>query len=289
MTRNRLFAVRIASVIVGLVLSMLIVVPVAHADVLDDLRGTVSGDRAKYGKNCPPLTYNQTLQDIGFAQGQFIPEPPERVNGLIGAYGGEVKSFIGVGDPMAAARTDAYKKGAGAAVADCYWSDYGVSFVRYEPTETDWVGIVFGRKATVTPPSGPGAPAGAGTGPGTPPVEAQKPDPPVQCPPGGPQKEVPADQKCPPPANAVTVSFVRGSGSWTVNVKNNAGIGGSCTYVATSRISLPGVDRAFDIAPNDTETFSVLAPVGTYDVVTKCTGTYDGQQVEFGNDKQTVP
>ncbi|WNG93909.1 hypothetical protein [Mycobacterium sp. ITM-2016-00318] len=73
------------------------------------------------------------------------------------------------------------------------------------------------------------------------------------------------------------------------NVKNNAGIGGSCTYTATSQNGLPGVDRAFDIAPNGTESFSVLAPVGKYDVLTKCTGTYDGAQVEFGRDAQTVP
>jgi hypothetical protein len=62
-----------------------------------------------------------------------------------------------------------------------------------------------------------------------------------------------------------------------------------CTYTATSQNGLPRVDRSFDIAPNGTESFSVLAPVGKYDVLTSCTGTYDGAQVEFGRDPQTVP
>jgi hypothetical protein len=113
--------------------------------------------------------------------------------------------------------------------------------------------------------------------------------PPVQCPPGGLKTEVPAGESCPPPAKAVTVSFVRNLLQWTVNVKNNAGIGGSCTYNATSTSGLPGASRNFDIEPNGSASFTVPAPVGTYDVVTKCTGTYDGQQVLFGDDAQTVP
>ena len=81
----------------------------------------------------------------------------------------------------------------------------------------------------------------------------------VQCPPGGPQTSVPAGQKCPPPANAVKVTFNRGFGTWGVNVKNNAGIGGSCTYTATSQNGLPGRDEAFDIAANGTHSFNVVA------------------------------
>src|SRR6266480_2078239 len=48
--------------------------PVAHADVLDDIRGTVTADRLKRAPACPPLKYNNSLQDIGFAQGQLIPD-----------------------------------------------------------------------------------------------------------------------------------------------------------------------------------------------------------------------
>jgi hypothetical protein len=281
---------------------MLIVTPVAHADDLANLRGIVNRDRAT--TTCQALKYNQTLQDIGFAMGQFIPEPPAKIDGLIAAYGGEVRPFIGVGDPIADATTDAYKKGAGPALSDCSLTEFGVSFSRYETTETDWVGIVFGKPSVTTPPSGPGAPGNQQAPAEVPPVQCGPNDetptvpagqqckakPAVQCPPGGPQKEVPAGQKCPAPTNAVRVSFDRGFGFWTVNVKNNAGIGGSCTYRATSASGLTGASEDFDIAPNGNASFSVPAPAPftTYTVVTKCTGTYDGQQVEFGNDTQTV-
>lgn len=283
--------VRIASVVAGVLLPLFMAAPAAQADVLADLRGTVNGDRAK--STCPPLKYNQILQDIGFAMGQFIPEPEASINQKKAQYGGDVRPFIGVGDPMAAARTDAYKKGAGPAIHDCYWTEFGVSFVRYEPTETDWVGIVMGRPATVTPPSGPGAPGGAGQPPGGQPQPPQPPQPQTrQCPPGGLKPEVPVNEKCPAPTNAVTVSFNRGFAQWTVNVKNNAGIGGSCTYNATDNNGVfPAVNRNFDIAPNGSANFQVPAPppLSSWNVVTVCTGTYDGQQVEFGRNQQTVP
>jgi hypothetical protein len=179
----------------SLLLSLVLAAPVARADVLDDLRGTVTADRLKYGPACPPLKYNNLLQDIGFAQGQFIPESAKS-NALIASYSGEVRSVIGVGDPMAAARTDAYKKGAGNLIGNCEWTGYGVSFIRYEPTETDWVGIVFGKPSVITPPSGPGAPGGS---PGQEPAPPQM----TKCPPGGLEPEVPAGEKCPAPTNAV--------------------------------------------------------------------------------------
>ena len=101
---------------------------------------------------------------------------------------------------------------------------------------------------------------------------------------------VTAGETCPPPTNAIRVTFDRGVGLWTVNVKNEAGIGGRCTYRATSTTGLTGASRDFDIAPNGTASFSVPAPLPltTYQVVTSCTGEYDGKQVEFGRDVQTV-
>lgn len=277
---------RIAGVAGGLLVSMFIAAPAAHADVLADLRGTVTADRLKYGPACPPLKYNNLLQDIGFAQGQFIPDSAKS-DGLIASYKGEVRSFIGVGDPMAAARTDAYKKGAGNLVGNCEWTEYGVSFVRYEPTETDWVGIVFGKPSVITPPSGPGAPAQSQ---GQEPAGAPAPPQMTKCPPGGPKPEVPVGEKCPAPTNAVRVAFARGFPAWTVNVTNSAGIGGSCRYSATSQTGLTGAKNNFDIGPNGTASFQVPAPLAftTYHVVTSCTGTYEGQQVEFGHDEQDV-
>ncbi|HEX2285073.1 MAG TPA: hypothetical protein VHI10_09665 [Mycobacterium sp.] len=123
---------------------------------------------------------------------------------------------------------------------------------------------------------------------------AAQPPPPqtTKCPAGGPKTEVPAGEKCPPPTNAVRVTFSRGALQWTVNVKNNAGIGGSCTYKATGALTgATGASNNFDIGPNGTASFPVPAPplLTTWDTVTSCTGTYEGQQVEFGHDEQQVP
>jgi hypothetical protein len=286
MTGTRTLARRVGSTVAGCAL-VLTLAPAAHADDdLGNLRGIVNGARAK--STCQPLKYNQTLQDIGFAMGQFIPEPQEKIDGMKAAYGGDVRPFIGTGDPIAAATSDALNKGASGAINDCYFTDFGVSFTRYETTETDWVGMVFGRPATVTPPSGPGAGGGGA------PVEQKPAEPPPpqtkKCPAGGPKTEVPAGETCPPPTNAITVSFDRGFTQWTVNVKNNAGIGGACTYNATSDNGLPGASRNFNIGANAPASFTVPAPAPftTYHVVTSCTGTYDGQQVEFGHDEQDV-
>ncbi|PEG36568.1 hypothetical protein CQY20_18380 [Mycolicibacterium agri] len=273
--------------IAGLVGSMLTMAPVANAaEPLAEIRGTVTKDRVAAG--CEEMKYNPKLQDIAFAVAQMIPAPQHEVDAMIGAYRGDVRTFVGMGDPMAAAVNDAYRKGAGPAITDCYWTEYGVSFLRYEEFEEDYVGIVVGRPGVTTPPSGPGAPGG-----GAKPPEQQAPappPPPVKCPPGGPKTEVPAGETCPPPTNAIRVTFDRGIGFWTVNVKNEAGIGGKCTYRATSTTGLTGASRDFDIAPNGTASFSVPAPLPltTYEVVTSCTGEYDGKQVEFGRDVQTV-
>ncbi|MDT5003860.1 MAG: hypothetical protein QOJ24_1036 [Mycobacterium sp.] len=309
MTRTRLFALRMAGIIAALAVPLAMVIPVAQADPIADIRGQVAGNR---GASCPNgLNYNQTLQDIAFAVSAPIPDPPARIDGLKAQYGGEVVTFNAAGDHQAHVVNKTYQAGAGPAIGDCSMTDFGVAFIRNEAYGgdgdddfgPDFVGIVLGKKAA--------APAGGGQS-GSSPAQQDVPKPdvvcnpetdesatvpagqqckpkaPVACPPGGPQTSVPAGQKCPPPANAVKVTFNRGFGTWGVNVKNNAGIGGSCTYTATSQNGLPGRDEAFEIAPNGTHSFDVLAPVGKYDVVTSCTGTYDGQQVEFGRDVQTV-
>ncbi len=305
MTRTRLFALRMAGLIAALAVPLAMVIPVAQADPIADIRGTVARDRANAG--CPDLKYNQTLQDIAFGIAAPIPVPDGQINNLKGAYGGDVVYFKGTGDPYAATLTNAYRNGGGGAIGDCSFTDFGVAFIRDEAYDVDdygpdFVGLVFGKKAAAPEqkpadqpkdeePPKPDVQCNPDTdeSPTVPAGQQCKPKPAVQCPPGGPQTSVPAGQKCPPPANAVKVTFNRGFGTWGVNVKNNAGIGGSCTYTATSQIGLPGRDEAFDIAPNGTHSFNVVAPVGKYDVVTSCTGTYDGAQVEFGRDVQTVP
>lgn len=293
-----------AGLIAALAVPLAMVIPVAQADPIADIRGTVARDRANAG--CPDLKYNQTLQDIAFGIAAPIPVPDGQVNNLKGAYGGDVVYFKGTGDPYAATLTNAYRNGGGGAIGDCSFTDFGVAFIRDEAYDVDdygpdFVGLVFGKKAAQQQQQVPAEQKPDVQKPdvvcnpdtdetATVPAGQQcKPKAAVQCPPGGPQTSVPAGQKCPPPANAVKVTFDRGFGTWGVNVKNNAGIGGSCTYTATSQVGLPGRDEAFDIAPNGTHSFNVVAPVGKYDVVTSCTGTYDGAQVEFGRDVQTVP
>ncbi len=278
MTRTRLFALRMAGVIAALA------VPLANGDArwrkpitIADISGAPSlATDANAG--CPDLKYNQTLQDIALRHRRASSHSrrPDQIN-LKGAYGGEVVYFIGTGDPDAPTLTNAYRNGAGGAIGDCSLTDFGVAFIRDEAYDVDdygpdFVGLVFGKKATVTPPSGPGAPGGQGQeqkqvpptkcGPND--VETEvpagsqcTPKPAVACPPGGPQAEVPAGQTCPPPANAVKVTFDRGFGTWTVNVKNTAGIGGSCTYTATSQVGLPGADRPSTSRPTGRRAFDV--------------------------------
>ena len=302
MTRTRLLAV--AGAVIGLVLALLMVAPAAQADPIADIRGTVARDRANAG--CPDLKYNQTLQDIAFGIAAPIPVPDGQINNLKAAYGGEVVYFKGTGDPYAATLTNAYRNGGGGAIGDCSFTDFGAAFIRDEAYDVDdygpdFVGLVFGKKAA---PQQQQAPAeNKPAEPPKPDVQCNpetdesatvpagqqcKPKAATPCPPGGPQTSVPAGQKCPPPTNGIKVTFNKGFGTWTVNVTNSVGIGGSCTYTATSRLGLPGRDEAFDIAPKGTHSFDVVAPVGKYDVVTSCTGEYDGAQVEFGRDTQTV-
>lgn len=266
-----------------LLLSSFLPTPVAHADDVSDITAWVNRDRLKTAPACPPLKTNGLLNDIALAQAQLIPEPRPKIDAMIASYKGDIRTFIGVGDPLAAARTDAYDNGARNLLGNCEYTEIGASFYRFESEETDWVGIVFGKPLPGGSVSSPPAENPPGGNPPPPPGA-------TKCPAGGPKAEVPAGEKCPPPANAVSVSFSRGFGVWTVNVRNSAGIGGSCVYTATSTSGLTGANKNFNIGANGNASFQVPAPLPftTYHVVTSCTGTYDGQQVEFGHDEQDV-
>ena len=279
--------VRAASAVAGLLLSLFVAAPAAHADPVADIRGTVTRDRINSG--CPEMKYNQTLQDLAFAQADYIPAPPATINGLKASFNGEVRVYRGDGDPMADALTKAYQNGGGPTIGDCSFTEYGVSFRRNEAYDPeDIVGLVFG-KPNAAPPVTPNEPQK----PKPDPVENPVPVPvavPVKCPTGSPKAEVPAGQTCPDPANAITVSFKKPIlGNWTVTVKNSAGIGGSCTYDATPAGFGLSVHEDFDIGPNASHDFSVLNPGALkYNTETVCTGTYDGRQVELGRVKQGV-
>jgi hypothetical protein len=113
------------------------------------------------------------------------------------------------------------------------------------------------------------------------------PKPAVKCPDG---RTVPDGETCPPPTNAVRVSFGRGFGAWTVNVSNSADVSGQCTYRATSDNGSPGASNDFAIGAKGASSFKVPAPLPltSYHVVTSCRGNYAGKSVEFGHDEQDV-
>jgi hypothetical protein len=100
-------------------------------------------------------------------------------------------------------------------------------------------------------------------------------------------RSVPPLNAAPPapvaPHDAVTVSFGNFSpfSGLPVTVTNSAAIAGACTYDST-----PGnFHHDFNLAPNGKTTFNVTGiPTGTtYHVVVSCTGTFNGQTVEFGH------
>jgi hypothetical protein len=293
---------RTVAAIAGLVLSMLMAAPIAHADTLADIRGTVTRDRAN--AHCPELHYSDQLQQIAFATAQFIPDANSE--DLKRAYNGQlVGPFIGKGDPEAATLTSAYRNGGGGAISDCSVTEYGVSFLRNESwDQPDYVGLVFGKPAAAPPAGGGGGSASNQAQNNTPaqpqtkscpdgstiPADQTCPEPPHKCPPGGPQTQVPAGQICPGPTNAVGVHFVPGVLQWTVQLTNSSGVGGNCTYNATDNGGGIGHNDSVAIAPNGKASIQVPPPLPftSYDVVVSCTGTYDGQQVEFGHNEQTV-
>ena len=152
----------------------------------------------------------------------------------------------------------------------------------------DYSGEVASSWRSVTPLKCLDAPAPAGSGTGA--AAPQQPAPNVKCPKGSSVPEVPAGQTCPAPKDAVRVSFTRAPLQWTVNVTNNADIGGSCTYNATADNGTQGASKSFAIDPKGSASFTVPAPAPftSYHVVTSCTGDFGGQPVEFGHDEQDV-
>jgi hypothetical protein len=192
-----------ASAFVGAsVLSGTLAMPIAHADPLDSIIGTVKKDRA--GTRCPQLTYNPALE--GAAQTFAKSENP--VDGQPGNYNGRTLAFLGSGDPQAAATTSAYQRGAGGLISNCDFTEFGVGFTRHEDRSVDVVTIVFGAPAA----SVVAAP---------PPVAA----PPVAAPPVVP----PVENK---PLQGPTVSAKAGLTGVTFHVTDRSGIASQCTYAS---------------------------------------------------------
>jgi hypothetical protein len=268
-------SIAMAMVFLGASMLSASAMPVAHADdPLGPIRAAVDGDRARTG--CPHFTYSSALEAI--AQAKVRLEAPA------GGYNGNTQVFYGFGDPQAAAINQAYKQGAGDAISNCNYTEFGVGFLREDNLGADGfdsVTIVLGTPATAKPPMT--TPISSPTLVPTPAVQ--------QCPAGSPTPTVPAFGTCapvPPPTDKVSVSFDRGF-QWTVNVTSTADIQGKCTYAATNPV-LPGSNKNFDIGPKGSASFTVLAPppFSTYHVVVSCSGPFDGKNVEFGHVEQDV-
>jgi hypothetical protein len=259
MTTRTAASLALASAFTGAsVLSGLLAMPVAQADPLDSIINTVKNDRPA---RCPALNYDNGALE-GAAQAYARSENP--VDGQPGGYNGRTLAFLGSGDPQAAATTSAYSRGAGGLIGNCDFTDFGVGFVRHEDRSVDVVTIVFGS---------PAKPVAA-------PVDKPVDKPVVDAPVVVPDPVAPTD--------AIQVSFDRGL-TWTVNVTNSSALAGKCTYVAKNPI-LPGANKSFDIAPNGSASFTVLAPppLATYHVVVSCKGDFNGKTVEFGHVEQDV-
>ena len=251
MTRTRASAsLALTAAIAGSFLSSTVAAPMAHAEtILGPIQGRVEGARAQ--SSCPALTYRGDLEAA--AQGAA------RGGDASSGYPGEAKWFKSINDPTDTAAEGLVNLALGA-IKDCKYKDFGVGMLR------------AGDDSIVTLVLGIPAPA---------PAPAPAPDPVVNPNPVVPKKEAPTD--------AVRVSFDRGPGLWTVNVRSTAEIPGACTYVATNPL-LPGVNKSFDIAPFGSASLEVLAPppLSTYHVVTSCKGTWEAQTIEFGHDEQDV-
>jgi hypothetical protein len=206
--------------------------------------------------------------------------PGDRGGGDLSGYNGKAQLTTGWGDPQAAAINDAYKKGAGALISDCSYTEFGVGFHRDDSSEYDSVSIVFGTPAKAAAPT---SDAGPTSDPTLTPSPASR-----QCPAGSPTPTVPAFGTCAAPTDAIRVSFDKGV-LWTVNVTSTADIQGKCSYEATNPV-LPGSNKDFDIGPKGSASFTVLAPppFSTYHVKVSCSGTFDGKNVEFGRVEKDV-
>jgi len=248
-----------AAVVALLVVGGAASVPDARADdPLAPIRASVNQERA--GTVCPALTYNAGLE----AAAQALVRAPGKQAFQVTGYDGTTIKTWGYGDPEAEAIKATYANGAGQAISNCTFTEFGVGFIRDDDNEEDTVGIVFGAPKPPTLPPGPDPNANPTLTP------------------------VPAAVPLTPPTNAVQVSFTRGL-QWTVNVTSTANIPGTCTYSATNPL-LPGTNRNFTIDPRGKTSFTVMAPppLSVYRVVVACSGPFDGKTVEFGRVEQDV-
>jgi hypothetical protein len=109
------------------------------------------------------------------------------------------------------------------------------------------------------------------------------------------QVEAPAAQAPPPaekpPTDQVRMLITPALPNIKVHVSSTAAIPGRCTYHAQEVNGLAGpIDEPFDIAKMGTKDLTFLAPtpLQRWQVVLSCRGDFNGQDVEFGHQEQSV-
>jgi hypothetical protein len=107
--------------------------------------------------------------------------------------------------------------------------------------------------------------------------------------------EAPAAQAPPPaekpPTDQVRMLITPALPNIKVHISSNAAIPGHCTYRAEEVNGLAGpIDEPFDIAKMGTKDLTFLAPtpLQRWQVVLSCRGDFNGQDVEFGHQEQSV-
>ncbi|HEY7051363.1 MAG TPA: hypothetical protein VH496_04410 [Mycobacterium sp.] len=108
-----------------------------------------------------------------------------------------------------------------------------------------------------------------------------------QCPDNGPT--IPVTDACPvkkvAPKNAVTMSVNKAGLQVNVTVKNSSDLAAECTYDATEAngLGLP-VHRDFSLAAEGSTTLNFPAPLigQSWQLVSACNATFEGQSVEIG-------
>lgn len=282
----RMHAALLLGVTAGLVLATS---PAANATPLDDQNRTITIDRAKYGGACSPLNVNGTLESM--AQDAVASFRGDGTFGVAAGdpdasrYTGEIRSFVGYGDPQAAALTAAYEQGAGPMLSNCEFLEFGSGFKR--DSGEDAVMIIFGKPAAAAPevPDAPEAPAVP---------EAPAAVPPTQCPEGSTTSTVVPPARCEPPKNKVRLNITRDGINAVVAITNSSALPAECDYTATRTAGFLGpesVNESVSVGPGSTGNIDGLlwpALGSSYRATAKCTATYDGGEVVIGESTQNV-
>jgi hypothetical protein len=259
----------LASAVTAIGLVVGATMPMAHADTMDNIRGSVNTTRSH--TTCPPLTYNPQLEAAAQAWARSSSD-----DGNSAGYAGVTTGHEN-GENDAQDSINRVNVALDATLHDCSWKDFGVGFYRDEANGWSHVAVFLGQPPAAPPP----------------------PPPPV-CPDG---TTVPAGHQCPAapvnntppvvkhtgkPENSLKVGVDKQSDPFNVifTVTNAGPIDGQCTYDAKKTAGLGQADVTQDFTLNGQETKPLTFPKpllgATYHVVIACRGDYYGDQITFG-------